>query len=188
MPKMLHRVLTDEQRRLVEENVGLARRAAWKYRKSCALYGMDWDDAYSIACLGLIQAALTYDPEKGAPTTYLTCGCESQILRELRRYRVEKRAKMRTVSLDAPIYDCGNGAPILGETLAAEGLGVEEEVLSKISAYEIVNGLSSTDRAIFDMRMAGKKQKDIARRLSCTQSGISRRLKKMLERHLEVML
>lgn len=58
--------LTDFQRQLAESHIGLARRIAWKYLKACERLGMDWDDVFSIACMGLMRAVRTFDPEKSS--------------------------------------------------------------------------------------------------------------------------
>jgi RNA polymerase sigma factor (sigma-70 family) len=51
--------------RLVTENLGLAGWAAKKWG-----HGLDFDDAFQIACLGLMRAAETYDPDRGPFATY----------------------------------------------------------------------------------------------------------------------
>ena len=61
--------LTDEQRRLVRDNLGLV---AMHLRRNVAglrtpQRGREWEDLFQEGCLGLIRAATDYRPERGIP-------------------------------------------------------------------------------------------------------------------------
>lgn len=47
--------------RIVEKNLGLARKAAHRFVKVC---GLPWEDLYQVGLIGLCKAAERYDPEK----------------------------------------------------------------------------------------------------------------------------
>lgn len=61
--------LTLEQRRLVEENIGLVAVHLRRYVRNLAEPRRDreWDDLFQEGCLGLIQAAVTFREQRGIP-------------------------------------------------------------------------------------------------------------------------
>ena len=61
--------LTDEQQRLVRENIGLVAVHLRRYVVNLAEPRRDreWEDLFQEGCLGLIRAALGYRPEQGIP-------------------------------------------------------------------------------------------------------------------------
>lgn len=163
MQKKQEERLTDEQRMLVEENIGLARKAAWKYKASCARYGMDWDDAFSIACLGLVRAARSVDPAKGKPSTYLFYGCETELLMELRRRRSTAHSAFETVSLQEPCGRNPDGNEITyADVLEAEGPGVDEAAIGRCTEARMLAVLerkaTPTQKRILWMHMQGMPQ------------------------------
>lgn len=79
MTELTNRPLTESEQKWVEENLPLAKMYSGKYSK---LMNVDFDEVFSDAVLGLIRAAKTYDPEKAAPSTYITIWVKQSILRE----------------------------------------------------------------------------------------------------------
>lgn len=61
--------LTDEQQRLVRENIGLVSVHLRRYVGNLAFPRRDreWDDLFQEGCLGLIQAAVAFRQERGIP-------------------------------------------------------------------------------------------------------------------------
>lgn len=166
MQKKREERLTDEQRTLVEENIGLARRVAWKYKASCARYGMDWDDVFSIACLGLMKAARSFDPAKGKRGTYLTYGCETEVLMELRRCRDTAHSAFAAVSLQDPCGRNPGGKELTyADVLEAEGPGIDEEVIGRCTEAQVLAALdrrtTSTQKRVLRMHMQGMPQRQI---------------------------
>lgn len=181
MQKKREERLTDAQRTLVEENIGLARTIAWKYKVSCARYGMDWDDVFSIACLGLVNAARSFDPTKGKPSTYLSYGCETAVLMELRRCRDVAHSAFATVSIQEPFGRNADGDELTYEgVLEAEGPGVEDEVIGRYAAGQVLAALdrraTSTQKRILRMYMHGMPQRKISEFYGHRQSWASRQI------------
>lgn len=89
------RKLTEEQRQLAAENVGLAYAVVWRCFRDSILIPMD--DLQGIALLSLCRAALDFDPSRGVPfCTHAWAQIKRGILDELRRAqafrsRIEKR-------------------------------------------------------------------------------------------------
>ena len=79
--------LTESKRRLVEQNIGLAGCAAVRFRRIGKTVGLELDDLFSIACMGLVYGAQRYDPAVSRPGTYLYDCCQWMLLTELRHRR-----------------------------------------------------------------------------------------------------
>lgn len=182
--------LTEEQRSLVEENIGLAKRIAWKYQTTCAQYGMEWDDVFSIACLGLMRAARSFDPSKSRAATYLTYGCETEVLQELRRQRAESRSAFATVSLQEVCGRDRQGHELrLEDTLPSDVPGTEEAALSACMETKIQAMLerktTPMQKRVLMLRMSGLSQKEVAQKIGCSQTHVSRILSKIRRRVME---
>lgn len=82
--------LTDEQQRLVEANLGLARLAAARVERRMTAVGKGrrwtFEELTSAATLGLIRAARGFDPSRGTRfSTYATACCMTAVGRILDR-------------------------------------------------------------------------------------------------------
>ena len=62
--------LTDEQRQMVEDNIGLASFIAKKYINRTPL---DYEELFSICCEALCKAAMTYDPSSKWKFSTIAC-------------------------------------------------------------------------------------------------------------------
>lgn len=62
------RPLTDEQRNWCMKHQGLAHRLACKYSTRT---GHDYDDVFQVVNMAIMKASTKYNPEKGAPSTYI---------------------------------------------------------------------------------------------------------------------
>ena len=73
--------LTDEQRRMVETNMPLAKMMSRKYAYFCKSKRIDEEDLMQEACLGLCIAAQNFDISKGAQVkTYAYNHCLRMVL------------------------------------------------------------------------------------------------------------
>lgn len=170
--------LTDAQRELVEANLGLARMAAWKFRESCAKVGIDLEDAMSIAYMGLIKGARSYDPSISKPGTYLMRGCELALLMELRKHRVLRLNAAQTVSLETPICMDKDGGAIftIAETIANPGPALDDACIASILMDDAMSHISPRQREILRLMQDGLSQHEIGRRIGCSQAYVSRLL------------
>lgn len=55
---------------LVEQNLGLARKAVGMFSRKSKIVARNYDDFYSIACLALVKAARRYDPSIAKFSTF----------------------------------------------------------------------------------------------------------------------
>lgn len=167
--------LTEAQQQLVEENLGLARMAAWKYRESCARVGIDFDDALSIASMGLIRGARSYNPAVSRPSTYLIRACETAILMELRKHRASTRCTMLTISIETPVRTDNEGNTLtIADTLENAGPTMEDECIAEILVDAAMRKITPRQADILRMMQGGMNQQEISRVLGCSQSYVSR--------------
>jgi len=96
--------LTTEQKKLCEDNIRLTTFFAAGYKNS----GIEFDELKSLASLGLVNAAITYDSTKGEFSTHAGTCIKSMINRSIASLRYKKRTGI-VVSLEAP-FNCRNEA------------------------------------------------------------------------------
>lgn len=175
--------LTDSQRALVESNLGLARMVAWKNYKYYEQLGMDWDDVFSVACLGLMRAARTFNSEKSKASTYLTCGCKSELRMELRRQRARSRSAFATVSLQESYGRRGATEQHIEDLLVSnDPLPEDAAIDAETEAHlrQVLKCMRGTKKGrALSLRVNGKTQPEIAQILGCSQSNVSRMLSSM---------
>lgn len=171
--------LTDEQRKLVEDNIRLA--YEFVHRKGFA-YCYEFEDAVQIALLGLIYAAMTFKESKSKFSTYAFLAMQSQFNMEYRKIKRQKESGIINVSLSEPITE--------NEELSVEDTVVEyqdsienvETVIAIKNAYEKLN---DKEKQVINMIFYAKEkeanQKNVAKKLGVSQPFVSRTTKKFKE-------
>ena len=162
--------LTEAQRRLVEQNIGLAGCAAVRFKDSGKAVGLELDDLFSIACMGLVYGAQHYDPTVSRPGTYLYDSCQWMLLNELRHRRRKCRAGT-VYSLDMPVV-MGCEDVTYGDTLLAE-TDVEEEAIANVILQRMMELSTPRERIVAMMYANGATQAEIARSLGVTRASVS---------------
>lgn len=163
----------DSRKRLIEGNMRLAIKIANSFSNT----RIDQDDLRSIAFIGLIRAADTFDPHKGVKfTAYMTPVIKNEIKLELRKV-VKERVE---VSLESVLLsDEMTGDDILlNDTIV--GSEFEEEYRQYQIVNEVMRGLlevNERDRKILMLRMSGYRQEVIADVMNTAQSTVSRIVK-----------
>ena len=78
--------MTNEQQKLVEDNINLAYFVAHRFKNT----NLEFDDVKATACLGLVKAAIAFQPDRGLVFNTLAVKViTNEILIQLRR---EKKA------------------------------------------------------------------------------------------------
>lgn len=180
-------MLTDEQRILVEQNLGVARWVAWKYYRAYAQYGMDWDDVYSTACMGLMHAVRTFDPQKSKNTSYLLHACRHSLLTVERKQSAKSRSAFETVHLQDACARNQRGEELrIEDILPSNEPTPEETMITCDTIAEIRHILRSIDdkrgKCALALRMNGLSQEAIAKRLGLSQTYVSKILSRMRTR------
>ena len=180
---MRPKALTESQRRLVEQNIGLAGCAAVRFRRSGKTVGLELDDLFSIACMGLVYGAQRYDPAVSRPGTYLYDCCQWMLLTELRHRRRKCRAGT-VYSLDKPVV-MGREVVTYGDLLMADA-DVEEEALTNVILRRMMELSTPRERIVAMMYANGATQAEIARSLGVTRSAVSATMGRLREKTIAV--
>lgn len=166
--------MTDEQRKLVEDNHNL-------------IYGflnkkeLDIDYYYDIVAIGLCNAAMTYDLTKGKFSTF-AYGCMNRELKIYNNYLNRKKSVPEDIVysynvkanedvsesiIDAVIEDSNNNIDYSTET---------------ISFNYFLNTLKDRERLIIEHLKNGLTQQEIAKELNRSQQAISLKVKEIRKR------
>ena len=157
--------LTDEQRKLVEDNIRLAYEFV---HKRGFTYGYEFEDAVQIALLGLIHAAMTFKESKSKFSTYAFLAMQSQFNMEYRKIKKQKESGIINVSLSEPITE--NEELSVKDTIIERQDSIEsiETVIAIKNAYK---KLSDKEKQVISMIFYAKEkeanQKNIAKKVRC---------------------
>lgn len=156
-------MLSPEQRRLVEANMGLARHIAWRFiRKGGRTPAADQADILGMAYVGLCEAAHRFDPSRGcrfssyafsfiwgAVAKYLKQAGTAGGIKVSSRLPVEARPSVASLDAPAPGTDNLN----LGDTIPST-MSVEDAAIERVALSSMPEEL----RTIFQLRQAGLTQ------------------------------
>jgi len=175
---------------LIEKNLRLVVYTAQKFKNT----GVPTEDLISVGTIGLIKAVASFNNGKNIKmATYASRCIENEILMHLRKTTKIKRE----LSLDEPLNTDTDGneltiADVLGTETDSVSKGVENEAEKDVLkiALEL---LPEREREIMAMRYglnSGNEmtQKEVADKLSISQSYISRLEKKILEKLKDYMV
>ena len=159
--------LTDEQKKLVEDNHNLIYFTIHKYN-------LDIEEYYDILALALCRAAINYDINKGTTfSTYAISAMKGAFLQEIRKSKAQRRSGT-CISINDVVYDNnGDDSSITLEDMLTNGLDVfDESILLDFTK------LNDKLRRILWLSYCGYTQKEIADIIGITQAQVSRDLKK----------
>lgn len=133
------------------------------------------DDIISSGLLGLVKAANTFDSERGTKfSTYAALCIRNEMLMYMRKVR---RYFGKEISLEELVSTDETGTVLtIADTIEANE-NPQDECLAGIMFAEFQRRLSTLDRSVLKMRMAGYRQKEIARYLGYSQGYIAKRIK-----------
>lgn len=157
-------MLTKEMESLVTENMGLAGRVVKEFLST----GIDSDDLRSLAYMGLVKAAESFDAGKGYKFSSFSNRCmRNEILMFLR----QNKKHLSCISYDAVMED--------GETPYLELFGEEDPALGRVENtgwYDALTwNLSDREKKVVDLVIIHKKsQTAICKDMGISQSYISR--------------
>lgn len=171
--------LNAKQEEIVLENIGLVRYIVRKTTFSQS----DYEDLVSIGTIGLIKAVQTFKEDKAAKfATYAAICIKNEIfmyLRKKRKYNVETSIyePMSTNDDESEKIDC-----ICDE----KNLPIEEKIVGEENVKEVIdiclNCLTSEEKVILMLTIAGVTQVKIAKWCKKSQKQISKSLKKILNK------
>ena len=172
------KTLTEFQRALVEENLGLISYAMTKL----PIYLFDSrEDAFQIGSIGLMKAARHYDPSRNILFSTYAMPCIINELRMALRHINSSNPPGRTVSYDAPLPEAESCS--LLDLIPSTDQPVDESFTVHETLSEVISALRKMKDPdaleIIRMVVQNRKQEEIADRLGITQSAISRKIRKI---------
>lgn len=175
--------LTDEQRKLVEDNIPLAHFIAHRVIHP----HIEYEDAVQLALLGLCKAARLYDPEKSKFTTLATLAAQHTIQMEERKYRHEIAKRVYAGrSLDSDIFEQDFGCCPLHETIPDPRQDTYKQAEAKIAIKKVTSfraSLNKRDRGVFDCYiLSGMTQQEASAKVGISQSYLSRVARRLMAR------
>lgn len=166
-------MLSDEQRKLVEDNLNLVYFYIHRYK-------LPVDDS-DIGYIALCKAAKTYDESKGAKfSTYaMFCIQNAYRLNHRKSKYKENELTMPVITLpDGNETDLASYTPdIIYDTIACYN---RLEFTNNLKEY--INSLNELDKDIFMSVLAKEKQDSLAKRVKLSQSYVSRKVKRLRDK------
>lgn len=177
-------MMSDDQRKLVEDNINLCYWMSHKYMKKygesfLARIGMNFDDVVSVGFSALCDAAMKFDPKKGAFATLYGWAFFNDMKIVMRKAHASpQRVMTDSVSYDALMNDDGKAfEELMGGTEDVYFRKSDEEIIADIR--DATRVLSNHELYIMDaMCHKNKTQKQIAADLKCSQPHVSRKFVK----------
>lgn len=112
---------------LIERNLRLAALVAHKFSNT----DIGYEELFSIASIGLLNAANSFNPDKNIKfDTYATRCAENEVLKVLRR----DKKRINTISLNEPAGLSKSGK----EIFLSDTIGVVDETVDKFEDYEML--------------------------------------------------
>lgn len=175
-------MLTDEQRKLVEDNLSLVPYTLKKYYPDFARMPIEYEDLKGHGYCALCNAAETFDTSKGFSfSTYACSAIRGYILHELRKLHQDKRKVMlNKLSLDA-FYITQNGAGFrLMDIIPEKRSPIDEVVDKKImltKAFDKIRSMPDGD-VILSILTKQVVRKEAEKLISASHQTVNNRLKR----------
>lgn len=135
--------------------------------------GLQIEDYYDIAAIGLCKAAISYNSEHGIKfSTYAYKVIHTAILRDMLDYKRQKRSGESSLVHYDCIYDEENGLTLL-DVLDNKECPVEEIAVGNLLMESIESRLNDTGKHVLSLMIKGYTQKAIAQKVGCSQQNIS---------------
>ena len=174
------KALTEAQRILVEENLGLISYAM----KKLPIYLFDSpEDAFQIGTIGLMKAARSFDPDRKILFSTYAMPCITNELRMALRHINSWNPPGRTFSYDAPLPNVDGDSLSLIDMISSDDQPADERIMVHETLGEVISTLKHMkDPDAFEiirMIVQNRRQEEIAACLGITQSAVSRKIRKI---------
>ncbi len=160
-------MLTDTQKKLVEENIRLIQWIAARWRNP----NLEPDDVFQIAAVGFCKAARDYDSSKGKFSVFALQYAINELLSASGR-----RKNVKVYSLDLPIK-CGDGNLTIGMALRADS-NLDADIVAG-QVMELVRAASTAERRILTLMSYGYKQYEAAKLLGMSRQNVQQTIKRV---------
>lgn len=162
-------VMTEEQRKIVEENHNLI--YEYLHYKQLPI-----EEYYDLAAISLCKAAMKYDCTKGMFSTYAFKCMNTTITNYRRTFFYDKTIPdTHIMSLSARIAD--NDSEFRLENTIPSNNNIEEEVISNAALCELLNKLTEREKHVLYMIDAGYSYSEIGNLLGVSRARVGQNVK-----------
>lgn len=160
--------LTDEQRTMVEENMGLVYQAVRDLFKGV----YEYEDLVQVGSLGLCLAAIGYRQDFGVSfATFASTCIRKQILRHNQIWSKKKRnLSMESYSLDEMLRSATDTFGVTHKDLLVSSQNVEDEALADALMDAVMSLPNKRQREVLLRHMSGYTLNDIGHEMGVTRS------------------
>lgn len=162
--------MTEDQKTLIQDNVPLAYYVAKRWKDNTHL---EFDDIVSLCQLGLVKAALKYNPDKGVKfSTYAIPSMDNEIKQEIRK----SRKIISAISIDTPFNE-------YGDLSIKDAIADEKDYFSYLfiedTLKDFIGCLTESERIVIMTKISypDATQEEYGKMLGISQSFYSRILK-----------
>ena len=178
------RKMTNEERKLVEENMGIAYKMAWDYAKEniALMHKLNWtlEDVQSEAMLALCLTVQRHDPDKGGLSTLMMYVFKHQMFQKWRSANCGKHCgEIGSLSLDR-LLD-GADRDTFCDVLVDGSEDTERSVIARDTFDRAFRAQSERNQRVVQLYAAGRTQAEIAARTGMTQAMVSRVIRRFIE-------
>ena len=166
-------MLTDEQRKLIEDNHNLIYSFLRKH-------DYDPEEYYGLAAIGLCKAARTYDKSKGSFSTYAYRAMRGCVINDIRDRSAAKRIPENLIDSYNNEICTEDGGIVEYMDILASNEDLEKEVVEKILVESFMSKLSDRDRLIFSLLINGYDYREIAKIVGVYWRTVSRTKEKII--------
>lgn len=160
--------MTDEQKKLVEENHALIYQVIRDM-------GLPIEEYYDLGAIGLCKAAIHYKSDKTSFSTFAYTCIKNEIMYDYRTRKYKKRAMNEwLISYETKVRSKDGAEDLTLFDQLKSDVSVENEALSHVMYTELIDQLGKTDSKVIPLFRLGLKQREIAEIMGVTQANISR--------------
>ena len=160
--------MTDEQKKLVEENHALIYQVIRDM-------GLPIEEHYDLGAIGLCKAAIHYKSDKTSFSTFAYTCIKNEIMYDYRTRKYKKRAMNEwLISYETRVRSKDGAEELTWVDQLKSDVSVENEALSHVMYTELIDQLGKTDSKVIPLFRLGLKQREIAEIMGVTQANISR--------------
>jgi RNA polymerase sigma factor (sigma-70 family) len=156
--------VTDEQKKLVEENINLVKWWANRFMRT----GADYDELFQEGCLGLCKAALGYDASKGAFKYY----AGSAIINQMRLFLRRSRNQQHFIDMDEAWWDYQ----------LDEKSDPEAEALGRLEAKRMLQKMNHNTQTKVVLLALGFNQTEVGKLLQCSRMNVCKAMQRVRRR------
>lgn len=180
--------LTEEQKRLVEDNHNLIYGYINKYKLS--------DEVYDILAIGLCKAAMEYSENKGKFSTFAYLCMSSEMYHDwLYHNRVHRVSLNKIISYSTPRSEIDYNWKDKDYDSYLDYLTAPNEFESNVESIVIANELFNEIKSkvknnqliVLEMLLQGFKNKEIIKKLDCSKQNVDRHIKTIRDKMKKII-